>query len=146
MVLRLTHAGAEPQLQLFTRRNGEPLVEERGAETAHTLNIGIRECAWSKFVELFDSQEHAGTPLGIEQANHPLYLGGFGGKRAACAFARGIVHVPPFSDQAEEATPITKSGLDSIMSQVVQDEMRRVSGLLLPGYRTIVTGTPHHNC
>ena len=47
----------------FSLGNRKPLVEEGGAKVVNFLNLRIRECAWSKFVELFSlDPDHSSQP------------------------------------------------------------------------------------
>src|ERR1019366_8549960 len=134
----------QPQFQLLPRLNRSPLFKELPAESPHLQNLGLGEWARSELVELFGSPEHSRTPLGIEEADDPLYFNGFGRKRTARAFTGGILPLPPFGDQAEEPAPVTKRRLDRVMRQIVQREMRAVLRLLLPGYGTILSDAPQH--
>jgi hypothetical protein len=124
----------ERQFQVLPGPDREPLLDERGAEGAYALNVRFCERPGSKFVKFIPTQRHPGTPLGVEEADDPLYLNGLIGKRSARAFAGGVVRLPTFRDQAEESAPVTESSLDRIVRQIMQREVRGVSRLLLPGY------------
>ena len=115
-------------------------MEKSGAEGADLLNPGIREWAGSVFVELCCSPERTGSAPGIEEANDALDFKCLGRKGATRAFASGVIHFPAFSNQNEEPAPISESRLNGVMRQVMQGEMRGVSGLFLSCDGTVLAG------
>jgi hypothetical protein len=97
-------------------------------------------------VEILSREEDAAASLGVEKSHDVLRLERFLRQRAARALARGVFDFPAFGDQPEESAPQPKRRFHGEMGQIVEREVERMTGLLLPCDGAIGSRATQHSC